>query len=78
MRDEGRDTWDVERFRQYVRDSIDKCYVVTSSTIVLRSFYIANVDRPAEVTVRMFEWLRAMAEQESKNYKSKLSIEGRN
>ena len=47
----------------------------TPSMIVLRSFYVANVEKPDGVTLRMFDFLRAIADDVIKDYKAKLSAE---
>jgi len=65
--------WSVEDFKLYVRKRIDKCYHDTPSMIVLRSFHIADVQKPEGVTLRSFEFLRGIAEQEIKNYKAELA-----
>ena len=65
--------WSVEDFKLYVRKRIDKCYHDTASMIVLRSFHISDVQKPEGVTLRMFDFLRGIAEQEIKNYKAELA-----
>jgi hypothetical protein len=41
--------------------------------IVLRSFYVADVEKPEGVTLRSFDFLRGIAEKEMKEYKSLLN-----
>lgn len=65
--------WSVEDFKLYVRKRIDKCYHDSASMIVLRSFYVADVLKPEGVTLRSFDFLRGVAEQEIKVYKSELA-----
>ena len=65
--------WSVEDFKLYVRKRIDKCYHDSASMIVLRSFHIADVQKPEGVTLRMFDFLRGVAEYEIKVYKAELA-----
>lgn len=62
--------WTLEDFKQYARQCIDAYYWDSPSRIVLRSFYIAEVEKPKDVTIRLFTWLRAVAEKEIQTYKS--------
>ncbi len=71
--DATRQSWDLDKFKEYVRKCMDKCYEVEPSMVVLRSFYVANVHRPAEITIKMFDWLRATADKELKDYKSEIA-----
>lgn len=68
--------WTLEDFKQYVREKVDEHYYITPSMVVLKSFYVGEVEKPKEVTVRMFDWLLSIAEQEIKTYKSKLNTHG--
>jgi hypothetical protein len=68
-----REKWSVEDFKLYVRKRIDKCYWDTASMIVLRSFYVADVEKTEGVTLRLFDFLRGIAEKEIKDYKSFLN-----
>lgn len=65
--------WTIEEFKQYVRQRIDKQYYDTPSMIVLRSFYVGEVEKPKDVTVKLFYWLRSIAEKEIQIYKQLLS-----
>ncbi len=62
--------WTIDDFKEYVRRRIDKDYYDTPSMVVLRSFYLADVEKPKDVTVKLFFWLRAIAEKEIQVYKS--------
>ena len=73
--DKDRPTWTVDEFKAYVIVRIKKCYWDTPSMIVLRSFYVANVQKPAGVTLRMFDFLRGIADDVINDYKAKLSAE---
>jgi hypothetical protein len=68
--------WTLENFKQYIREKVDEYYYVTPSMVVLKSFYVIEVEKSKEVTVRMFDWLLSIAEQEIKTYKSKLNTHG--
>jgi len=63
--------WTVDDFKKYVRRNVDEYYWVTPSQVVLKSFYVGKVEKPKEVTVKLFTWLRSIAEQEMQIYKSK-------
>lgn len=73
--DTHRPTWTVDEFKAYVIVRIKKCYWDTASMIVLRSFYVANVEKPADVTLKMFDFLRKIADETIKDYKTKLGQE---
>ena len=73
MIEKEREIWSVEDFKAYVRKRIDKQYSDTASMIVLRSFYVANVTKEEGVKLRMFVYLRGIAAQEIKDYKSYLN-----
>jgi len=70
--DKDREKWTVDDFKAYVRCRIDKYYWDTPSMIVLRSFYVAKVEKTEGVTLRQFDFLRGIAEREVKTYKSEL------
>lgn len=63
----------IDEFKKYVRDSIDKYYWDTPSAIVLRSFYLMDVEKEVGVTLRSFDYLRAISEKESNIYKAILA-----
>jgi len=54
----------LDDFKKYVIKKVDECYYITPSMIVLKSFYVGDVEKPDSVTVRTFAWLRSIAEQE--------------
>lgn len=62
--------WTIEDFKEFVREQVDKLYWITPSQVVLKSFYFGEVEKPQSVTVKLFFWLRSIAEQEIKTYKS--------
>lgn len=66
--------WTIDDFKKYVRKKVDEHYCVTPSMVVLKSFYVGEVEKPKEVTVKMFFWLRSIAEQEMKAYKSQVAV----
>ena len=66
--------WTIDDFKKYVRKKVDEHYYVTPSMVVLKSFYVGEVEKPKEVTVKMFFWLRSIAEQEMKTYKSQVVV----
>lgn len=66
--------WTIDDFKKYVRKKVDEHYYVTPSMVVLKSFYVGEVEKPKEVTVKMFFWLRSIAEQEMKTYKSQVAV----
>jgi len=65
--------WNIEDFKAYCRKQIDKHYYETPSMVVLRSFHIAKVEKPPEITVTSFDYLRAVAEKEMNDYKAQKS-----
>jgi hypothetical protein len=65
--------WTIEEFKSFVRERVDKYYWTNASVVVLTSFYLADVEKPIEVTIRQFEFLRAIAEKEILTYKSILN-----
>lgn len=60
----------LDQFKEYVRNQVDKQYSISPSMVVLKSFYYMEVEKPSNITTQTFEWLRSIAEQEIKNYKS--------
>jgi hypothetical protein len=68
-----RQKWTVEDFKKYVRQRIDKYYWDTPSMIVLRSFYVADVQKPEGVTLTEFTMLRGIAVKEIMDYKTQLN-----
>ena len=42
--------WDLEEFKIFIEKEIVKRYEVSASEITLKSFYIAEVFKPKEVT----------------------------
>ncbi len=60
----------IDDFKKYVRRKIDEHYYITPSMVVSKSFYVGEVEKPKDVTVKMFHWLLSIAEQEIKIYKS--------
>lgn len=65
--------WNIEDLKKFTREKVDKCYHVSPSAIVLMSFYIGEIDKPKEITIRMFDWLRSIVEQDINIYKSHLN-----
>lgn len=60
----------IEDFKKYVREKVDEQYYITPSMVVLKSFYVMEVQKPKEVTIRLFDWLLSIAEKEMQVYKS--------
>jgi len=65
-----REKWNIEDFKKYITKCVKEHYWITPSAIVLRSFYVADVEKEPGVTLRMFDYLRGIAEKELKDYKS--------
>lgn len=63
--------WGESDFKAFVRKCIDKQRNIAPSRIVLKSFYFGEVKKPKNVTIKQFDWLRSIAENESQTYKSK-------
>ena len=66
--------WTIDDFKKYVKRKVDEYYYTTPSMIVLKSFYVGEVEKPKDITVKMFFWLRSIAEQEMNVYKSTFKI----
>ena len=66
--------WTVDDFKKYVKRKVNEHYYITPSMVVLKSFYVGEVEKPKNVTVRMFFCLRAIAEQEMNVYKSTFKL----
>lgn len=62
--------WTIQQFKDYTRRCVLEHYNVTPSAVVLSSFHIAQTEKPEGVTVKLFDYLRSIAEQEIKNQKS--------
>lgn len=60
----------IEDFKYYTRKMVDRHYYINPSLVTLSSFYIGEVEKPKAITAQTFVWLRSIAEQEMKIYKS--------
>ena len=62
--------WSVDDFKDYTKKCVTDHHQVSPSAVVLRSFYIAEVEKPKEVTIQQFEYLRSIAAKTIKDFKS--------
>ena len=66
--------WSVEDFKEYCHRKVDEFYWVTPSAVVLKSFYISEVEKPDGLTIRMFDFLGSISEKELQVYKQKIIL----
>lgn len=60
----------MEEFKQYIRRELSIHTYLKPSQLVLKSFYFTETVKPKKVTISLFNYLRSIAEQEYKNFKS--------